>query len=242
MTNLKRFGVGLAAAALLLGLAGLQGLGQADAQTNPPATFAGTVMIDGEDAPSGTAITAMMGETTCATGQTGRGLNNSAIDANRYALQIAQDACSGEISFMVGDMMAAETAMMADGVGQVGTANLTAMAATPTPTPTPEPTAMPTEEPEEPMEPEDGDGMDGMDEETPEDPDAMETETAMATDTPDDAMMTDGSGTDDVPDVSETGTGLASGAGSATTTLAAALGALTLALTLGGVALARRRG
>lgn len=242
MTKLcKRLGVGLAAAALLLGLAGLQGLGQADAQTNPPATFAGTVMIDGEDAPSGTAITAMMGETTCATGQTGRGLNNSAIDANRYALQIDQDACSGEISFMVGDMMAAETAMMADGVGQVGTANLTAMAATPTPTP--EPTAMPTEEPAEPTEPEDGDGMEGEGEgmEEPTEPDAMETETAMATDTPDTAM-TDGSGTDDVPDVSDTGTGLASGAGSATTTLAAALGALTLALTLGGVALARRRG
>ena len=228
MTKLyKRLGVGLAAAALLLGLAGLQGAGQADAQTNPPATFAGTVMIDGEDAPAGTSITAMMGETTCATGQTGRGLNNSAIDANRYALQIAQDDCSGEISFMVGGMMAAETAMMNDGIGQVGTANLTAMSAMPTEEPTAEPTAMATQEPEEPAEP----GDDG----------AMETETAMPTE---DAMTTDevDDGDEVVAAPSDTGTGLASGAGSATTTLAAALGALALAVTLGGLALARRRG
>ena len=241
MTKLyKRLGVGLAAAALLLGLAGLQGAGQADAQTNPPATFAGTVMIDGEDAPAGTSITAMMGETTCATGQTGRGLNNSAIDANRYALQIAQDDCSGEISFMVGGMMAAETAMMNDGIGQVGTANLTAMSAMPTEEPTAEPTAMATEDPgDEPAPPpDDGDG-EGMDE--PTDPDAMETETAMPTE---DAMTTDevDDGDEVIADPSDTGTGLASGAGSATTTLAAALGALALAVTLGGLALARRRG
>ena len=239
MTKLyKRLGVGLAAAALLLGLAGLQGMGQADAQTNPPATFAGTVTIDGEDAPAGTSITAMMGETTCATGQTGRGLNNSAIDANRYALQIAQDDCSGEISFMVGGMMAAETAMMDDGIGQVGTANLTAMSAMPTEEPTAEPTAMATEEPAEPG---DGDAMgedgDAMTDEPaePGDDGAMETETAMTTDEVDD-------GDEVVAAPSDTGTGLASGAGSATTTLAAALGALALAVTLGGLALARRRG
>ena len=244
MTKLyKRLGVGLAAAALLLGLAGLQGAGQAEAQTNPPATFAGTVMIDGEDAPAGTAITAMMGETTCATGQTGRGLNNSAIDANRYALQISQDDCSGEISFMVGEMMAAETAMMDDGVGQVGTANLTAMSAMPTEEPTAEPTAMATEEPgDEPAEPGGDDTAMATEEPAePGDDGAMETETAMPTDdNTDDTAM--GGGDEVVAAPSDTGTGLASGAGSATTTLAAALGALALAVTLGGLALARRRG
>ncbi len=232
MTKLcKRLGVGLAAAALLLGLAGLQGAGEAQAQPTPPSTFAGIVTIDGEDAPSGTAITAMMGETTCATGQTGRGLNNVAIDANRYALQITD--CEGEISFMVGDMMAAETAMTDDGIGQVGAVNLTATSATPAET----------EEPEEPGDSMDeGDEGEGMDE--PEEPgDSMDDGEGMDMDEPDDAM-TDASNGDDevVADPSQTGTGLASGATSATTTLAAALGALALAVTLGGVALARRRG
>lgn len=230
MTKLcKRLGVGLAAAALLLGLAGLQGAGEARAQQpNPPATFAGTVMIDGEDAPGGTAITVMMGETTCATGQTGRSaINNSAIDANRYALQVDTSDCDGDLSFMVGGMMAAETANTGDGVGQVGTVNLTAMSVMETETPEPdEPPAMETETPDEPVEPGGDDGED------------MATETAMPTD--DDTSM--GEEDDDVPGVGPTGTGLASASTSATTTLAAALGALALAVTLGGVALARRRG
>lgn len=231
MTKLcKRLGVGLAAAALLLGLAGLQGAGEARAQQpSPPATFAGTVMIDGEDAPSGTAITVMMGDTTCATGQTGRSsINNSAIDANRYALQVDPADCDGDLSFMVGGMMAAETANTGDGVGQVGTVNLSAMSAMETETPD-EPDAMET--------PDTGEGMDEPDEpdamETPDEPDAMETP-----DEPD-AM---GGDDDDVPGAGQTGTGLTSASTSATTTLAAALGALALAVTLGGVALARRRG
>lgn len=229
MTKLcKRLGVGLAAAALLLGLAGLQGAGEARAQQpNPPATFAGTVMIDGEDAPSGTAITVMMGDTTCATGQTGRSaINNSSIDANRYALQVDTADCDGDLSFMVGGMMAAETANTDDGVGQVGAVNLTAMSAMETETPD-EPDAMETPDNGDMEEPDDPDAM-----ETPDEPDAMETP-----DEPD-AMGEE----DDVPGAGQTGTGLTSTSASATTTLAAALGALALAVTLGGVALARRRG
>ena len=229
MTNLKRFGVGLAAAALLLGLAGLHGAGQADAQTVPDATFTGTVMIDGDAAPNGTAVTAMLDGETCATDTVG-----GAEGDGKYVLRIPS-TCSTQpgqmLSFMVGDMMAAETAPWSN--AGLNTVNLTAMAAMPTE----EPTAMATEEPAEPTEPEDGEGMEGDGEgmETPEDPEAM--------DTPDDAMTTDASNGDEVvADPSETGTGLASGAGSATTTLAAALGALALTLTLGGVALARRRG
>ena len=233
MTKLcKRLGVGLAAAALLLGLAGLQGAGEARAQQpNPPATFAGTVMIDGEDAPGGTAITVMMGDTTCATGQTGRSsINNSAIDANRYALQVDPADCDGDLSFMVGGMMAAETANTGDGVGQVGTVNLTATSA---------------------MDGDDGDAMDGddgdaMTDEPDEPGDAMDGDDGDAmTDEPDepDATGDDGDAMgDDVPAAPVTGTGLSSTSASATTTLAAALGALALAVTLGGVALARRRG
>lgn len=226
MTKLcKRLGVGLAAAALLLGLAGLQGAGEARAQQpNPPATFAGTVMIDGEDAPSGTAITVMMGDTTCATGQTGRSaINNSSIDANRYALQVDTADCDGDLSFMVGGMMAAETANTDDGVGQVGAVNLTAMSAMETETPE-EPTAMATED--DPADP----GDDGESMATPDEP----------TEPDDGASM--GEEEEDVPSAGPTGTGLTSTSASATTTLAAALGALALAVTLGGVALARRRG
>ena len=206
----KRLGVGLAAAALLLGLAGLQASGGARAQTNPPAVFTGTVTIDGEAAAAGVAITAMMGDTTCATGMTGRGLNNAVVDDNRYAVQVLESDCNGEISFMVGDAMAAETAPFSS--SGLNTVNLTAT------------TAMATEEPEEP-----GD----MEEETPAPP--AETETP--------AMETPAAGGGENMEPPGVGTGLApSGSSSATTTLAAALGALALVTMLGGYALARRRG
>ena len=208
MTKLcKRLGVGLAAAALLLGLAGLQGAGEARAQQVPPATYAGTVTIDGEAAPAGTAISAMMGDTTCASGVTGRGLNNAEIDDNRYVLQVLKADCDGEMSFMVGDMTAAETASF-DNSGGLNTLNLSAVSAMETETP----------------EPPDENGENG----------AMETETPPEPETP-------AAGGGEAPAPPPTGSGLASGS-SATTTLAAALGALALATMLGGYALARRRG
>lgn len=226
MTNLKRFGVGLAAAALLLGLAGLHGAGQADAQTVPDATFTGTVMIDGDAAPNGTAVTAMLEGETCATDMVG-----GAEGDGKYVLRIPS-TCSTQpgqmLSFMVGDMMAAETAPWSN--SGLNTVNLSAMSAMPAETEEPEEPGAMDEDEGEGMEGEEGEGM-----EEPEEPEAM--------DTPDDAMSTDASNGDEVvADPSQTGTGLASGAGSATTTLAAALGALALAVTLGGVALARRRG
>lgn len=208
----KRLGVGLVAAALLLGFAGLQASGGARAQTNPPAVFTGTVTIDGEAAGAGVAIVAMMGDTTCATGTTGRGLNNVAVDANRYALQVLESDCNGEISFMVGGMMAAETAQFSS--AGLNTVNLTATSVMETETPTP---------PDE--------GGEGMEEETPAPP--AETETPVA-ETP-----TGGDGM--APPDTGTGLA-ASGSSSATTTLAAALGALALVTMLGGYALARRRG
>ena len=158
MTRLyKRLGVGLAAAALLLGLAGLQGAGEARAQQVPPATYTGTVTIDGEAAPAGTAISAMMGDTTCASGVTGRGLNNAEIDDNRYVLQILKDDCDGAMTFMVGDMAAAETATFDNSAG-LNTLNLSATSAMATETPAPpeENGGMEEETPSEP-----GDGEDG---------------------------------------------------------------------------------
>lgn len=208
MTRLyKRLGVGLAAAALLLGLAGLQGAGEARAQQVPPATYTGTVTIDGEAAPAGTAISAMMGDTTCASGVTGRGLNNAEIDDNRYVLQILKDDCDGAMTFMVGEMTAAETATFDNSSG-LNTLNLSATAA--------------------------------MEEETPEPPDGGENG-AMETETPTEPETPAAGGGDGQMAPPETGSGLASGS-SATTTLAAALGALALATMLGGYALARRRG
>lgn len=208
MTRLyKRLGVGLAAAALLLGLAGLQGAGEARAQTDPPAVYAGTVTIDGEAAADGTAIVAMEGETTCATGQVGRGLNNARVEMpGGYALQVLKSDCDGDLTFMVGDAMAAETATF-DNSGGLNRLNLTVTSAMAT---------------EEPAPPDDGETMET---ETPEPPEAT-------------AEPGDDGGSMAPP---ATGSGLASGS-SATTTLAAALGALALATMLGGYALARRRG
>lgn len=209
MTRLyKRLGVGLAAAALLLGLAGLEATGGARAQTDPPAVYAGTVTIDGEAAADGTAIIAMEGETTCATGQVGRGLNNARVETpGGYALQVLKSDCDGDLTFMVGDAMAAETATF-DNSGGLNRLNLTVTS------------AMETETPSEP-----GDDGESMETETPEPPEA----TAEPGD----------DGESMAPPA--TGSGLASGS-SATTTLAAALGALALATMLGGYALARRRG
>ena len=235
MTKLyKRLGVGLAAAALLLGLAGLQGMGQADAQTVPDGVFTGDVTIDGEAAPNGTTVTAMMGETTCATDVVG-----GAEGDGKYVLRVP-NSCDGMLSFMVGDMMAAETAEWSN--SGLNTVNLSAMSAMDE-----DGDAMDedgdamdedgdamTDEPDEPGDAMDEDG-DAMTDEPDEPGDAMETETAMTTDEVDD-------GDEVVAAPSDTGTGLASGAGSATTTLAAALSALALAVTLGGLALARRRG
>lgn len=204
MTRLyKRLGVGLAAAALLLGLAGLQGAGEARAQQVPPATYTGTVTIDGEAAPAGTAISAMMGDTTCASGVTGRGLNNAEIDDNRYVLQILKDDCDGAMTFMVGEMAAAETATFDNSSG-LNELNLSATSAM--------------EEEETPAPPDEENGG-AMEEETPAPPDGGDGQMAPPA----------------------TGSGLAAGS-SATTTLAAALGALALATMLGGYALARRRG
>jgi len=192
MTKLcKRLGVGLAAAALLLGLAGLQGAGEARAQQVPPATYTGTVTIDGEAAPAGTAISAMMGDTTCASGVTGRGLNNAEIDDNRYVLQILKDDCDGAMTFMVGDMTAAETATFDNSAG-LNTLNLSATSAMETETPAP---------------PDDGENGDDSATDTPAPPD-------------DGGAMGGGDDGENMapPD---TGSGLASGSSATTTLAAA---------------------
>ena len=132
-------------AALAVMLAALGTLALVGGQQHPPATYTSTVTIDGEAAPAGTAISAMMGDTVCASGVTGRGLNNAVIDDYRYVVQILQDDCNGYIAFSVNGRNAGGALFNnSDGLN---TLNLSA-STTPTPTPTPTPDAS---RPDEPM-------------------------------------------------------------------------------------------
>ena len=104
------------------------------AQSDDPAVFAGTVTIDGEAAPAGVAITVVMGNTACATGTTGRGLNNSVIANNRYALQVFAGDCEGNLTFLVGGMAVAGATFNNSGLNIL---NLTVIGSVPTATPAP---------------------------------------------------------------------------------------------------------
>jgi len=121
-------------AALAVMLAALGTLALVGGQQTPPATYTGTVTIDGEAAPAGTAISAMMGDTICASSVTGRGLANDVIDDNRYVVQILQEDCDGYITFSVNGRNAGGAPFnYSDGLN---TLNLSA-STTPTPSPTP---------------------------------------------------------------------------------------------------------
>lgn len=130
-------------AALAVMLAALGALAIVGGQQNPPATYTGTVTIDGDAAPRGTNISAMMGDTVCAETQTGRSLNNDVIDDNRYVVQILQEDCNGSITFSVNGRNAGGA--LFNNSGGVNTLDLSA-STTPTPTPTPD-----ASRPDEPM-------------------------------------------------------------------------------------------
>ena len=122
--------IALAAFAALIAF----GAAGANAQSDATAVFVGTVTIDGEAAPAGTAITVVMGNTACATGTTGRGLNNSVISNNRYALQVFAGDCDGNLTFLVGGMAVARATFNNSGLNIL---NLTVTGSVPTATPTP---------------------------------------------------------------------------------------------------------
>lgn len=128
-------------AALAVMLAALGTLALAGGQQTPPAAYTGTVTINGDAAPRGTNISAMMGDTICAENQTGRSLNNDVIDDNRYVVQILQEDCDGSITFLVNGRNAGR--VLFNNSGGVNTLDLSA-STTPTPTPTPSPTPTPT--------------------------------------------------------------------------------------------------
>lgn len=140
-------------AVLAVMLAALGTLALVGGQQHPPATYTGTVTIDGDAAPRGTNVLARMGDTVCAETQTGRSLNNDVIEDNRYVVQILKDDCDGSITFFVNGRNAGR--VMFNNSGAVNTYNLsvgTRPTPTPTPTPTPSPTSTPDASgPEEPM-------------------------------------------------------------------------------------------
>ncbi len=226
----KWLGGGLAAA-LLLGLAGLFGGAQADAQEGPPlppAIFSGEVSIDGEAAPAGSIVTAWANGEACGTGGTVR----SSGGVSSYTLEVPEDCGNGAtISFAVGGNVADESAEWNNTSAQI--VNLTISTAPVCP-------GMddgmmmddgddmmggePSEpmEPEEPMEP----GMDDMDDDMMmDDDDSMMMDDSM--DCPD----------EEAPDLGDTGTGLAAGTSAP---LAAMLGVMAMAIALGGFSYARR--
>jgi hypothetical protein len=144
MTKVLRMlaGGGLAAvlAVVLLGLAGFDAERvSAESPPNPPARFAGSVLVDGVAPPAGTVITAMIGSTACGVTTT---FNSGA--ESRYVLDVpaldpgATPNCGAEgatVKFMIGDKVAAQTGSWAN--YQLNVLNLSFT--TPPPPTTPKP-------------------------------------------------------------------------------------------------------
>ena len=120
-------------AVLAVMLAALGALAIVGGQQHPPATYTGTVTIDGEAAPRGTNVSAMMGDTVCAETQTGRSRNDEVIEDHRYVVQILKDDCDDEITFRVNGRFAVR--VLFDNSGAVNTYDLSVVTR-PTPTPT----------------------------------------------------------------------------------------------------------
>ena len=131
-------------AVLAVMLAALGALAIVGGQQHPPATYTGTVTIDGEAAPRGTNVLARMGDTVCAKTQTGRSRNNDVIDDNRYVVQILQEDCDGAITFSVNGRNAGGA--LFNNSGGINTLDLSA-STTPTPSPTSTPDASRPDEP-----------------------------------------------------------------------------------------------
>ena len=141
MTKLVKMlaGGGLAA---VLGLSAFATAG-AESPPNPPARFAGTVLVDGAAPPAGTRIEAKIGNTTCGvttsfnTGATSNfKLDVPALDPGANP-NCGTDAA--KVSFYIGDKLAKETGSWVN--SQLNVLNLTYVTP-PTPTPTTTATAV----------------------------------------------------------------------------------------------------
>lgn len=156
MTKVTRMlaGGGLAAVlgAILFGFVGAFGAHQAAAETppNPPARFAGSVLVDGVAPPPGTVISAKIGSASCGVTST---FNVGA--ESRYVLEVpaldpgATPNCGAPdaiVTFFIGDKLAKETGVWAN--YQLNILNLTyTTPATPTSTASASPTGSATGSP-----------------------------------------------------------------------------------------------
>ena len=254
MTKTLKWISGGIAAAMLLGLAGLFSGEVAEAQpADPSARFVGSVTIDGEGAPAGSSVSAMVDGTEC-----GSATVFTVEGESRYSINVPS-SCAGmgdEVSFHIGMYAAAE----------MGTWDNTKLNQLDLSYTTPPPPPPPVECPDGYARADDGMMSDDMSGDMPEEPSAMQDEPAEpaepmepATDAepmePEEPM--DGADSGDMdgdmdmeipegcepieepPTAGDTGTGLAST--STTTSLAALLGLTVLAVTLATTHARRRR-
>lgn len=151
MTKVVRMlaGRGLAAALgiVVLGFAGTFSAHEARAESppNPPARFAGSVLVDGVQPVAGTRIEARVGNSTCGVTTT-----FSASGQSRYVLDVpaldpgATPNCGTDgasVSFWIGDKKAAQTGSWAN--YQLNQLDLTYTTPTPTPAASASPSATP---------------------------------------------------------------------------------------------------
>jgi hypothetical protein len=150
MSHLRKLGgLGLAAVlgVMLFGLSSAIGPtgARAESPPNPPARFAGSVLVDGQAPPAGTTIEARIGSTTCGTTSTFNQGSESRYVLDSPALDPgATPNCGTDgavVTFYIGGRKAQETGSWRN--YDLNIVNLTYVTPTPTPTSTPAPTPKP---------------------------------------------------------------------------------------------------
>lgn len=163
--TLKWLGSSAIAAALGLLLFGVSGMfsatgARAESPPNPPARFAGSVLVDGKAPAPGTTIEARIGSATCGTTSTFSQGSESRYRVDSPALDPgASPNCGTDgavVTFYIGGKKAAETGSWRN--YDINVVNLTYT--TPTPTPAPSVTASPSATPRPPAT---GSGIAGSD-------------------------------------------------------------------------------
>jgi hypothetical protein len=113
--RLRMLAGGVVIGALMLGFSGVFSAHEAQAESppNPPARFAGTVLVDGKQPTAGTRIEAKVGNSTCGVSTTfAQGGNmNYALDVPALDPGAAPNCGTGDavVSFWIGDKQAKET-------------------------------------------------------------------------------------------------------------------------------------
>lgn len=129
--------LGVAAGVLLLGFSGAMNAATVSAESppNPPARFAGTVLVNGQPATAGTTVEAKIGSTTCGVttvfsqgGNANYVLDSPALDPGANPNCGTEDAA---VAFYVGGQKANETGSWKN--YQLNNLNLTVTTATATP-------------------------------------------------------------------------------------------------------------